>query len=53
MGRHHEEAMLSPENRNALATLVERERVLTALLTTWFKEDQAMLEALNEALTSR
>jgi hypothetical protein len=43
MARHHAAAMLAPENRRALANLVERERVLAAFLKEWFEEDQAML----------
>ena len=43
--RHHAEAMLAPENRRALANLVERERVLAAFLKMWFEEDQALLAA--------
>jgi hypothetical protein len=45
MARHDEAAMLVPENRKALATLVERERVLAAFLKMWFEEDQALLAA--------
>jgi hypothetical protein len=46
MARHHEAAMSAPENRTALANLVERERVLAAFLKMWFEEDQAMLAAV-------
>ena len=46
MARHHAAAMLAPENRRALANLVERERVLAAFLKMWFEEDQAMLAAV-------
>ena len=45
LARHDAAAMLVPENRNALATLVERERVLAAFLKMWFEEDQALLAA--------
>ena len=43
MARHHAQPMLAPEIRGTLANLVERERELAALLTTWIEEDQAML----------
>ena len=46
MARHHAAAMLGPENRGALANLVERERVLAAFLKMWFEEDQALLAAV-------
>ena len=45
IARHHAAAMLGPENHSALATLVERERVLAAFLKMWFEEDQALLVA--------
>ena len=48
MARHHAQAMLAPEIRDALANLVERERDLAALLRTWIDEDQAMLVVLKE-----
>ena len=35
--------MLGPENHRALATLVERERVLAAFLKMWREEDQTLL----------
>ena len=43
MARHHAQPMLAEEIRGTLAKLVERERDLAALLTTWIEEDQAML----------
>ena len=43
MARHHAQPMLAPEIRGTLANLVERERELAALLTTWIEEDQTML----------
>ena len=48
MARHHAQAMLAPEIRDALANLVERERDLAALLKTWIDEDQAMLVVSKE-----
>ena len=35
MARHHAEAMVSPEMREAVANLVERERDVAALLEMW------------------
>ena len=49
MARHHAEAMLGPQNRTALANLVERERVLAAFLNMWFEQDQALLAAAMES----
>jgi hypothetical protein len=49
IARHHAEAMLAPEVVSALATLVERERVLAALLKVWFEEDQAMLAVVQKS----
>ena len=49
MARHDAQAMLSPEIRDALANLVERERDLAALLKTWIDEDQAMLVVSKES----
>ena len=48
MARHHAQAVLGPEIRATLANLVERERELAALLTTWIEEDQAMLVVSKE-----
>jgi hypothetical protein len=48
MARHHEQAMLAPEIRHALANLVERERDLSTLLQALVEEDQAMLVASKE-----
>ena len=42
MARHHAEAMVAPEMREAVANLVERERDVAALLEMWIEEDQAM-----------
>ena len=49
MARHHPQAMLAPEIREALVNLVERERELAALLKTWVEEDQAMLVVSKES----
>ena len=49
MARHHAQAMIAPEIRGTLANLVERERELAALLTTWIEEDQAMLVVSKES----
>jgi len=35
--------MIAPEIRGAVATLVERERDVAAVLEAWIEEDQAML----------
>ena len=43
MARHRAQPLLAREIRDALATLVERERDLAALLNTWGEKDQAML----------
>ena len=42
MARHHADAMVAPEMREAVANLVEREREVAALLEMWIEEDQAM-----------
>lgn len=49
MARHHAQAMLGPEMRGAVTTLVERERELAALLETWIREDQGMLVVSRES----
>jgi hypothetical protein len=45
MARHHAHAVVAPEFRRAVATLVERERDVAALLKNWIDEDEAMLVA--------
>jgi hypothetical protein len=49
MARHDAQAMLAPEIRGALASLVERERELAALLKTWIEEDEGMLVVSKES----
>jgi hypothetical protein len=49
MARHHADAMRAPEIRGALASLVEREREVAALLDTWVGEDQAILALLAQS----
>ena len=49
MARHHAHAMIAPEIRGAVATLVERERDVAATLETWIEEDQAMLVVSKES----
>ena len=49
MARHHADAMVAPEMREAVATLLERERDVAALLEMWIEEDQAMLVASKES----
>ena len=49
MARHHADALVAPEIREAVANLVERERDVAALLETWIKEDQAMLVVSKES----
>ena len=49
MARHHAQAMVAPDIRGALATLVERERDLATLLKTFVEQDQTMLVASQES----
>ena len=49
MARHHAHAMIAPEMREAVATLVERERDVAAILKAWIEEDQAMLVVSKES----
>ena len=49
MARHHADAMVAPDIREAFANLVERERDVAALLETWIEEDQAMLAVSKES----
>jgi hypothetical protein len=47
--RHHADAMVEPDLREAGVNLVERERDVAAILETWIEEDQAMLAASKES----
>ena len=49
MARHHADAMVAPDIREAGANLVERERDVAAILETWIDEDQAMLAVSKES----
>jgi hypothetical protein len=49
MARHLTERMLAPENRDALANLVQCERDLAALLRKTAEEDEAMLAVSKES----
>ena len=49
MARHHANAMVAPDIREAVANLVERERDVAAILETWIEEDQAMLAVSKES----
>jgi hypothetical protein len=49
MARHHAHAMIAPESRRALATFVERERDIAALLKTWIDQDEEMLVVSKES----
>jgi hypothetical protein len=49
MARHHARLMVAPETRQALATFLERERDIAALLKTWIDQDEAMLLVARES----
>jgi hypothetical protein len=49
MARHDAHAFTAPEIREALAHLVQRERDLVALLTTWIEQDQVMLTEMSRS----
>jgi hypothetical protein len=48
MARHHAHLLVAPETRRALATFIERERDIAALLKTWIDQDEAMLFVAKE-----
>jgi hypothetical protein len=41
--------MVAPETRRALATFLERERDIAAMLRTWIDQDEAMLLVSKES----
>lgn len=49
MARHHAHLMVAPETQRALATLVDRERDIAALLKTWIDQDEAILHISKES----
>jgi hypothetical protein len=49
MARHHADAMVAPEIREALASLVQCERDVAAIVEAWIEEDQAMLAMSKES----